>query len=51
MKRLLDIVFAFFGLVALLPILIIFMYLVYRQDKASLFYMASRVGRKNMTLV
>ncbi|CAC9649074.1 hypothetical protein BSPWISOX_2339 [uncultured Gammaproteobacteria bacterium] len=49
MKRLFDIVFAFFGLVVLSPILIVFMYLVYRQDKASPFYMAPRVGRNNTT--
>ncbi len=44
MKRLLDIVLSFTGLVVLLPILVIFMYLVYRQDKKSPFYMAPRVG-------
>jgi len=47
MKRLLDIVFSFSGLIMLSPILIIFMYLVYRQDKESPFYMAPRVGRNN----
>ncbi len=47
MKRSLDIVFSFFGLIILTPILIIFMYLVYRQDKESPFYMAPRVGKNN----
>ena len=47
MKRLLDIVFSFSGLIMLSPILIIFMYLVYRQDKESPFYMAPRVGINN----
>jgi len=47
MKRLLDIVFSFSGLVVLSPILIVFMYLVYRQDKESPFYMAPRVGKNN----
>ena len=48
MKRFLDIVFSFFGLVALSPVLIIFSYLIYRQDKASPFYIAPRVGRNNI---
>lgn len=45
MKRLFDIVFSFFGLLILSPILVVFMYLVYRQDKESPFYMAPRVGK------
>ena len=45
MKRLFDIVFSFFGLIILSPMLIIFMYLVYRQDKESPFYIAPRVGK------
>lgn len=48
MKRFLDIVFSFFGLVALSPMLIIFSYLIYRQDKESPFYIAPRVGRNNI---
>jgi len=48
MKRFFDIVFSFFGLVALSPMLIIFSYLIYRQDKESPFYIAPRVGRNNI---
>jgi len=48
MKRLFDIVFSFFGLIVLSPILIFFMYLVYRQDKKSPFYRAPRVGKNNV---
>jgi lipopolysaccharide/colanic/teichoic acid biosynthesis glycosyltransferase len=45
MKRLLDIIVSLCGLVLLSPVLLIFMYLVYRQDKHSPFYVASRVGK------
>jgi lipopolysaccharide/colanic/teichoic acid biosynthesis glycosyltransferase len=48
MKRFFDIVFSFFGLVALSPMLIIFSYLIYLQDKESPFYIAPRVGRNNI---
>jgi lipopolysaccharide/colanic/teichoic acid biosynthesis glycosyltransferase len=48
MKRFLDIVFSLSGLIILSPILIIFMYLVYRQDKRFPFYMAPRVGKNNI---
>ncbi|CAB5505265.1 FIG071646: Sugar transferase [Bathymodiolus thermophilus thioautotrophic gill symbiont] len=47
MKRLLDIVLSFTGLVLLSPILVVFIYLVYQQDKKSPFYMAPRMGRDN----
>jgi lipopolysaccharide/colanic/teichoic acid biosynthesis glycosyltransferase len=47
MKRLLDICVAFSGLILLAPLLMVFMYLVYRQDKSSPFYMAPRVGKNN----
>jgi len=48
MKRFLDIVFSLSGLIILSPILIIFMYLVYRQDKGFPLYMAPRVGKNNI---
>lgn len=44
MKRLLDIFLSFLGLFILSPILLVFMFLVYQQDKHSPFYVASRVG-------
>ena len=45
MKRLFDIFFSAFGLVVLGPILLIFMFLVRRQDGNSPLYIAPRVGR------
>ena len=48
-KRLFDIFVSLFGLLLLLPILIVFMYLIYRHDKASPFYMAPRMGKRNIT--
>jgi len=48
-KRLFDILISLFGLLLLSPILIVFMYLIYRQDKASPFYMAPRAGKNNTT--
>lgn len=47
MKRIIDIIFSFIGLIILSPVLVIFMYLVYRQDRGSPFYMAPRVGKNN----
>lgn len=44
MKRFIDILLSLSGLIAISPILLIFMYLVYRQDKSSPFYIAPRVG-------
>ena len=46
-KRLFDILTSLFGLLLLSPILIVFMYLIYRQDKATPFYMAPRTGKDN----
>jgi len=45
MKRLLDIVASFFGLLFLSPVLGVVMFLVWRQDKHSPFYIAPRVGK------
>jgi lipopolysaccharide/colanic/teichoic acid biosynthesis glycosyltransferase len=49
MKRVFDILISLFGLLFLSPILLIFMYLVYRQDRCSAFYIAPRVGRNGVT--
>ena len=48
-KRLFDILTSLFGLLLLSPILIVFMYLIYRQDKATPFYMAPRTGKDNIS--
>ena len=48
MKRLFDIIISLLGMVALSPILLTFIYLVYRQDKHSPFYVASRVGKNGV---
>lgn len=48
MKRLLDVVISFCGLFLLSPVLLIFMYLVYRQDNHSPFYIAPRVGKNGI---
>jgi len=45
MKRLFDILVSSLGLIILSPVLLAFMYLVYRQDKHSPFYVAPRVGK------
>jgi len=45
MKRLFDVFISFSGLLFLSPVLLTFMYLVYRQDKHSPFYIAPRVGK------
>ncbi len=45
MKRLFDILISLLGLISFSPILLIFMYLVYRQDRHSPFYLAPRVGK------
>ena len=44
MKRVFDFVLSFFGLVILSPIIVIFMYLIWRQDHHSPFYIAKRIG-------
>jgi len=45
MKRLIDVFVSFTGLLFGAPFLIIFMFLVYRQDKHSPFYIAPRIGK------
>ena len=45
MKRIIDVLISFFGLIFILPILLVFMYLIYRQDKHSPLYIAPRVGK------
>ena len=45
MKRVFDIFFSFFGLLLMSPVLLIFMYLVYRHDRHIPLYMAPRVGK------
>ncbi|MGC6440696.1 MAG: sugar transferase [Candidatus Puniceispirillaceae bacterium] len=45
MKRLIDILASFFGLLLTSPLLLIFMYLVWRQDRHSPFYIALRMGK------
>lgn len=45
MKRLLDIFASFFGLVVFSPVLIPVMFLVWKEDKGSPFYLAPRVGK------
>jgi len=45
MKRFIDIIVSSTGLLAGSPFLLLFMYLVYRQDKKSPFYIAPRIGK------
>ena len=45
MKRLFDILASLIGLLTFSPILLVFMFLVWRQDKHSPFYVAPRVGK------
>ena len=45
MKRIFDITVSFFGLVLVLPILLPVMFIVWRQDGCSPFYVAPRVGK------
>ena len=45
MKRLFDILISLFGLILMSPILLIVIYLIYRQDNHSPFYIAPRVGK------
>ncbi|MBL7004492.1 MAG: sugar transferase [Gammaproteobacteria bacterium] len=49
MKRLFDIIASFCGLVVFSPILIIFMFLVWKGDKKTPFYMAPRAGKDGTT--
>jgi len=44
-KRIFDIVFSFFGLIILLPLLLILAILIKIESKGPLFYLQSRVGR------
>ncbi len=45
MKRILDFIASFFGLLICSPILLPVMFLVWRQDRCSPFYIAHRVGK------
>ena len=45
MKRLLDIIVSFFGLLLLSPVLSIVIYLIWKQDRHSPFYISPRVGK------
>lgn len=45
MKRLFDVVSSLIGLLVMSPVLIIFIFLIWRQDYKSPFYIAQRVGR------
>ena len=45
MKRFIDIFVSLAGILAAAPFLLLFMYLVYRQDKKSPFYIAPRIGK------
>lgn len=49
MKRLLDFLVSFFGLLVLSPILISVMFLTWKEDKGSPFYLAPRVGKNGKT--
>ena len=48
MKRIFDILASFVGLIFMSPVLLVFMYLVYRQDNCSPFYIAPRVGKNGI---
>ena len=48
MKRLIDILVSFFGIFFLSPLLMIFMFLIYWQDKHFPFYVAKRVGKNGV---
>ena len=45
MKRLFDIIFSFLGLLIISPVMLTFMYVIWRQDHHSPFYIAPRVGK------
>lgn len=45
MNRIFDIFFSLFGLIFISPLILIFILLIYLQDKASPFYIAPRVGK------
>ena len=46
MKRLMDIMVSFLGLLFLSPVLAVTMYLIWKQDRHSPFYIAPRAGKK-----
>ncbi|GGG48498.1 sugar transferase [Bizionia arctica] len=46
-KRIFDIVFSFFGLIILLPLLLLIAILIKVESKGSLFYLQTRVGKHN----
>ena len=48
-KRLVDILASFFGLLVTSPILLLVMFLVWKEDKKSPFYIAPRSGRNGAT--
>lgn len=48
MKRLVDFVFSSLGLLFLSPVLLIFMFLIYRQDGCSPFFIAPRIGKNEI---
>jgi lipopolysaccharide/colanic/teichoic acid biosynthesis glycosyltransferase len=48
-KRLFDIVFALFLIIVLSPLLILFSFLIWKQDRNSPFYIAPRVGKNETT--
>lgn len=48
-KRAIDILFSFFGLVILLPITIIISILVYSQDRGPIFFRQERIGKNGKT--
>ena len=47
-KRCFDFVLSLFGLVVISPVMLVTMYLVWRQDRRSPFYMALRAGRSGI---
>ena len=48
-KRLIDILASFFGLLLMLPILSIFIFLIYFNDKHNPFFIANRIGLNGLT--
>ena len=51
MKRIFDFVLAGIGLIVASPFLLVVMYLIWRQDRHSPFYIAARVGRGERTFM
>jgi len=48
-KRVLDIIFSFFGLLIFSPVLLTFIFIIWLSDKGNPFYSASRVGKGHKT--